>query len=189
MPVRKTNKNKQTNKQERIPWKQSAMLALHEFQNFKNTNILVTLSGSESCVLDLSGKSNFHVLSNSKVWKCSPWYGDVLEITWKYSGNRTPILWNRSSFSSGLQISYWVYNISLLMLKTEILESRDLTTFKILEFFFQMFTQILNLFSQGYNLQSGQQGNVVWEKMNVTEGKISPCHQHLQVTKALSVIV
>ena len=31
------------------------------------------------------------VLSNSIVWKCCPWYGNFLEILWKYSGNKTSI--------------------------------------------------------------------------------------------------
>ena len=34
--------------------------------------------------------------------KCCPWYGNILEILWKYSGNKTSILWKRSRFSSGL---------------------------------------------------------------------------------------
>ena len=40
------------------------------------------------------------VLSSSTVWKCFPWYGNILEILWKYSGNKSSILWKRSLFSS-----------------------------------------------------------------------------------------
>ena len=40
------------------------------------------------------------VLSNSIVWKCFPWCGNIREILWKYYGNKTPILWKRCSLSS-----------------------------------------------------------------------------------------
>ena len=40
------------------------------------------------------------VLSNSIVWKCIPCYGIILETFWRYSGNKTYILWKMSSFSS-----------------------------------------------------------------------------------------
>ena len=53
------------------------------------------------------GKPNLSTaLSNSIVWECFSWYGIILEILLKYSGNRTSILWRRFSFSSvtGLQL-------------------------------------------------------------------------------------
>ena len=44
------------------------------------------------------------VLSNSIVWKCFPWYGNILEMLWK----KTSILWKRSSFSSVVSYrNYW----------------------------------------------------------------------------------
>ena len=41
------------------------------------------------------------VLPNSMIWKCCPWYGNIMEILWKYSANKTYILCKRFSFSSG----------------------------------------------------------------------------------------
>ena len=38
------------------------------------------------------------VLSNSIVWKCFPWNGNILEILWKYSGNRASIMWKEAQF-------------------------------------------------------------------------------------------
>ena len=35
--------------------------------------------------------------SISIVWKYFLWYGNILEILWKYSGNKISILWKRSS--------------------------------------------------------------------------------------------
>ena len=40
----------------------------------------------------------FKVLSNSIIWKCFSWYGSILEIFWRYSGNKTSILWKRVQF-------------------------------------------------------------------------------------------
>ena len=51
------------------------------------------------------------VLSNSIVWKCFPWCGNISqEILWKYSRNKTSILWKRSSFSSAQANEFLVHS-------------------------------------------------------------------------------
>ena len=40
------------------------------------------------------------IFSNSILWECFPWNGNIQEILWKYFGNKTSIPWKGSSFSS-----------------------------------------------------------------------------------------
>ena len=58
--------------------------------------------------------------ANSIIWKYFPWYGNILDILWKYYENKIFILWKRSSFSSEWVTPDYVTQISVHRLVIQI---------------------------------------------------------------------
>ena len=63
-----------------------------------------------SCLLLICLTGVLHMIvevENPTAWKCFPLYGNILEILWNYCGNKTSILWKRSSLIHGATTAHF----------------------------------------------------------------------------------
>ena len=75
----------------RLVWDRSNAAAV-----FHSCLLLICLSGVLHMIVEVE---------NPTAWKCFPLYGNILEILWNYCGNKTSILWKRSSLIHGATVA------------------------------------------------------------------------------------